>query len=180
MYHFQVSIPMVFLFANDGKTLLKAMAAAESRLAVTISDSLPSSSKLYYRMGTGFVFNITLGVVHAVFITKRVLWYGGVCVCVLGTPVAAPPSNTDDTEDSSFDITSPVSFFLEKSRQQMENYLRGVLSPSTSINQGASMILKHFWWFWWTIGKRPILATSTQNIQKILRPHNFKNLLGWN
>ena len=74
MYHFQVSIPMVFLFANDGKTLLKAMAAAESRLAVTISDSLPSSSKLYYRMGTGFVFNITtLGVVHAVFITKWVL-----------------------------------------------------------------------------------------------------------
>ena len=73
MYHFQVSIPMVFLFANDGKTLLKAMAAAESRLAVTISDSLPSSSKLYYRMGTGFVFNITLGVAHAVFITEREL-----------------------------------------------------------------------------------------------------------
>ena len=55
--------------------------------------------------------------------------------------MAAPPSNTDDTEDSSFDITSPVSFFLEKSRQQMENYLKGVLSPSTSSNQGASMIL---------------------------------------
>ena len=76
MNHFQVSIPMVFLFANDGKTLLKAMAAAESRLAVTISDSLPSSSKIYFR--TGFVF-ITLGVEHAVScITKRVL----MVVCV--------------------------------------------------------------------------------------------------
>ena len=83
MYHFQVSIPMVFLFANDGKTLLKAMAAAESRLAVTISDSLPSSSKLYHRMGTGFVFNITLGVEHAAFNhqTGTLIWRC-LCMCI--------------------------------------------------------------------------------------------------
>ena len=72
---------MVFLFANDGKTLLKAMAAAESRLAVTISDSLPSSSKLYYRMGAGFVFDITLGVEHAAFYSGTLIWRC-LCMCI--------------------------------------------------------------------------------------------------
>ena len=43
---------------------------------------------------------------------------------------SGPPAPAAQEEESIFDITSPVSSFLKKSKKQMEKYLKGVLSSS--------------------------------------------------
>ena len=43
---------------------------------------------------------------------------------------SGPPAPAAKEEESIFDITSPVSSFLKKSKKQMEKYLKGVLSSS--------------------------------------------------
>ena len=76
-----VSIPMLFLFANDGKTLLKAMAASDSNLKATMEEPSKWESGIFkalfwdFKICTHTDTFVTETAVMDGVLSNLILWY---------------------------------------------------------------------------------------------------------